>query len=595
MKSVATFCWPAIRFASWIVILFCCGPLSGQPAKPAPKAENMQPLQPGAENIQGILVVPRMEDVNPAGVRGIKGVVVKGPDFLLGHDVDHLILKWKLEHYLGKPLTTNSLTAMQSDIIRYCRERGHLIIDVFLKEQDILENTIQVAVLEAKVSKVSVATNQFHHWFSDSLILGQVRQKPGDTVNETRLNDDLNWLNRNTYQSLGYFSGSFREVNANFQQGELGETEVKLNVKDRFPVRVFAGVEDSGIEVIGRDRLFAGFNWANAFWLDHRLTYEYVTDTDFDKLREHQASYVIPLPWKHEISLFGAYAEINPDFSVINPDFANLNGSGTFYQLSARYSIPLPSGRNYEHEISAGFDFKNTDTPLLFEGGAPGSLVATNDIDVAQFVAGYSGRLKDHWGVTAVSLQGVYSPGGMTGRNHQSDYTDFSAGTHPNYLYGRLELRRETMLGKQFSWYTRAVGQYADSKLIATEQMSIGGYDTVRGYDERVVSGDHGWLLINELRSPRLMLGTFSNQAKKSDWAQALVFVDYGGVINKNLQPLQSAKEVLLSVGVGLRYQLANNFCARFDYGFQLDREYVKPGLGPQPSSRAHFGVELSF
>src|SRR6267142_858329 len=69
-----------------------------------------------------------------------------------------------------------------------------------------------------------------------------------------------------------------------------------------------------------------------------------------------------------------------------------------------------------------------------------------------------------------------------------------------------------TSLPRAFTWYTRAGGKYSDSKLVATEVFSLGGYDTVRGYDERVVSGDHGWLLVNELRTPRLALGNLTGR-----------------------------------------------------------------------------------
>jgi hemolysin activation/secretion protein len=446
--------------------------------------------------------------------------------------------------------------------------------------------------------------NEGHKWFADSIALRDLRLKPGDVVLESRLNSDLNWMNRNNYQSLGYdgFNGSFRDVSASFHQGKLGETDVELKVEDRFPLRAFVGVEDSGIEVIGRDRLFAGFNWANVFGLDQRLNYQYITDTEFDKLKEHVASYVIPLPWRHELTFFGAYADLHPDFSVINTNFDALKSPGTFYQISARYAAPLPTIGKLEHEITAGFDFKRTDTPLLFEG----SSIPINPglVDIAQFLLGYGGRLHDAMGQTSFSLQGIYSPGGLTENNKDAKFNEFSSGsaTKARYLYGRLEVRRETLLPYGFEWYLRGLGQLADTKLIATETFGIGGYDTVRGYDERVVFGDNGWLINNELRTPRFVLGNLTERANKSDWVQGLVFCDYGAAYNRS--PLvngQRYNEMLLSAGVGFRYAVADNFHVRFDYGFQLDREYDaldnpnRGNLGPQPTRRAHFGVELAF
>src|SRR5258706_5822545 len=394
-----------------------------QDQAPAAEAASAQPIQTLVTNLQGIVIVPRAEDVNQGGLTGVRGVVIKGPKFVQRPDFTQF-----LKGYLGSPLTEASLSQMQVEIRKYCQTHDHLVVDVVSREQEILEGTVQIAVIEAKVGKITMA-NDGRKWFSDSIFLRDLRLKPGDAVLESRLNFDLNWMNRNNYASLGYegFNGSFHDASASFHQGRLGETEVELKVEDRFPLRPFVGVEDSGIEVIGRDRLFAGFNWANVFGLDHRLTYEYVTDSDFNKFKEHVASYVAPLPWRHELTFFGAYADIKPAFSKIN---STLSGKGTFYQLSVRYSVPLPSLGSLDHELAAGFDFKRTDTPLLFEtGSSTNSPLRTNLIDIAQFILAYSGRERDPWGITAFSLQGVYSPGDLTEHNKQAAFTDFSAGT----------------------------------------------------------------------------------------------------------------------------------------------------------------------
>ena len=307
---------------------------------------------------------------------------------------------------------------------------------------------------------------------------------------------------------------------------------------------------------------------------------------------------MVPLPWRHELTLFGAYADVRPDFSVVDPDLGNLRNNGNFWQVSGRYSVPLPSVHKYEHEATAGFDFKRTDTPLLFLGSGAG-LLRTNEVDIAQFSLSYAGRYSDRLGRTTFALLGVYSPGSMTTHNHKADFQDFSSDTDPRYFYGQVEVRRETLLPLGFSWYTRAKGQLSDAKLIATETFSIGGYDTVRGYDERVVGGDDGWLLVNELRTPQMVLGNLTGKANAKDWLQGLFFVDYGGAINRGPLVAQRREEVLLSVGLGFRYQVADNFRVRFDYGWQLDDEYLSgPNaalLGNPADRRAHFGVEMSF
>jgi hemolysin activation/secretion protein len=545
-------------------------------------------------------VVSNKDQVISAGLDDAKGGVdlQNAPPFLRHHSFQRL-----LEGYLGAPLTYPTLSNIQVEIKKYSQAHDHLIVDVISPEQDIKNDTVQIAVYEGKLDNIAISKER-HKWFSDSIIQHGVRLKPGDAVLESRLVSDMDWLNRNAYQSLGYdgFTAPFLDVSPVFQRGtNLGGTDLTLEVKDRFPLRPFAGYEDSGIDVIGKDRLFAGLNWANAFGLDHRLNYQYITDIDFDKFKEHVASYVAPLPWRHELTFFGTYADLNPDFTPINPNLTNLVNQGSFFQLSARYSVPLPQVGDFSHEVTAGFDFKRTDTPLLFESGGSGTPITANKIDIAQFMLAYSARLIDSLGVTAISLQGYYSPGDLTDLNKDAAFVDFSQNTNAqaNYVYGRGELRRSTSLPFNLTWYLRAAGQYSDSTLVATEVFGLGGYDTVRGYDERIVSGDHGWLLINELRSPKIpLVGLFRGKLQNIDWIQALAFCDYGGTINRDhLEGHQD--EILLSVGAGLRYQFRDNLRVRFDYGYQLDRDYLNgntsANLVNSSRGRTHVGVELSF
>ncbi len=574
-------------------------------ADKTPATADTAPPLAGAEVLRGIRVVGAKADaktatellgnVQPTGVSGLTKVSVEGPPFLKNKKFEKM-----LGHYLGSPLTTNSLHQMQVDIIKYCRDQGHIIVDVFYPEQDIVDGAIQIAVIEARVSGITV-TNANHKWFSDKLILREFDMKTNQVVTEDKLNRSLAWLNRNNYQSLGYepFSGTFRTVDATFKQGDLGSTDIELRVEDRFPVRAFAGVDDTGITVIGNNRVFAGFEWANVAGLDQRLNYEFLSSFDFDQFREHIASYTIPLPWRHELTVFGAYANINPNYAVLNPVLGAYNSEGTFAQGSLRYAIPLSYSRTYDHEVTAGFDFKHTDTPLVFQTPTASSLLATNNVDVFQFMLGYNGRLKDQWGRTAFYVQGFYSPGNLNEQNSDAAFNEFARGSNPRYLYARAELRRETLLPAGFTWFTRLTGQISDAKLIATESYTLGGYDTVRGYDERIVSGDYGFLVVNELRTKQFDLGNLTPKLGVHHWIQGLVFCDYGGAYNR--QPLYSQpyNEILLSVGVGFRYQFSHYGAVRFDYGWELDTEYQNaPGAffqGPPIDKRAHFGVELSF
>jgi hemolysin activation/secretion protein len=381
--------------------------------------------------------------------------------------------------------------------------------------------------------------------------------------------------------------------------------DVTLRIEDRFPLRVSAGYEDTGNQFVGDHRWVAGASWGNAWGLDHQINYQYYTDVDFDHYEAHVVSYLAPLPWRHSLTLFGTYSEVEADLG----SFPGFTQDGNNYQGSLRYTVPLPAYQRYNHEITAGFDFKRTENNIEF-GAVP---VFNTPTEVAQFVLSYRGLLPDRYGSTGFGLLGYYSPGGLTDRNDDLSFALTRPGAESEYAYGRLAAERVTKLPltpwfgpgwdsrarapeQTFSWHVRASCQFASSNLLPSEQLGLGGYATVRGYAERLVNGDEGVVINNELRSPVFRIGNLLNRRGGGDTIQFLVFVDYGSTSLKDPGPGEDSHHDLASVGGGLRYQMSDNVSLRFDYGYQLKEKNLESQTGFKPEDgRAHIAFYASF
>jgi hemolysin activation/secretion protein len=459
---------------------------------------------------------------------------------------------------------------------------------VIVPNQEVKGGIIQMVLIEGRIGQVSVR-NEDPQWFTDAVISKSLRATSGDVIREKQLLADINWLNRNP----------FREVGLAFKQGDKpGLSDLQLQVEDRFPLRGFVGYENTGSEITGEDRLVAGFNWGNAFGLDHQFNYQFTTDPAFDLLTAHSGSYIAPLPWRHTVTLFASHVDITADENISDVEQTGLN-----YQFSLRYSIPLPLFKSYQHEVSLGFDYKHNENELLFGNFS----INDTETDVNQFAAGYSGLMSDGWGRTSIGLQGYYSPGGLYGNNDDDDFNLAHLGAESDYYYGRLTLERITRLPRNASLVLRGTGQAASGNLVASEQLGLGGFSSVRGYDEREVNGDRGLYANVELRSPpyslmRLFSKTkWVQNVKLVDQLQFLAFMDYGFVeyvdpipTNNNTTPPAPGETTahLWSVGGGLRYTVNRYLNVRFDYGVQLHDS------GPTASdygSRGHIGVIASF
>ncbi len=522
-------------------------------------------------NLHGLIIVKTKEEIKTEGASDVTGLKVMDIPLLSGADFQALMAP-----YFGRPVRFTTVKRMETNIILYCRAKNRPLVDVILPEQDLTKNPVlQLLFLEGTVEHDLTVTNKGKAWFKEELLLGQVRLKKGDHVDLKELLADIDWLNRNP----------FRQVDVLFKQGQQsGRSDVILKVEDRFPLRVYGGFEDSGTRFTGADRLLAGFNWGNVFGVDHQLNYQYTTDAEFRLVKAHSFSYLVPLPWRHTLNVFGSYVDGRAIFGAGSTNASPIS-KGQSYQGSLRYSAPLPTIQKYQHEVSGGFDFKRANNDFEFGGTA----LSKSDSDISQFELGYSSLLPDRWGQTSAGLEGYYSPGGLLGKNRDSDFNSLRPGASANYLYARLNAERITRLPYDFSWLVRFQAQVADHKLLPSEELGLGGHATVRGYDERLTIGDDGWMVSNELRTPSLRLGNLLDTPGGADYLQFLTFFDYGATRIYSPQAGDPAPD-LASVGGGLRFTVSQNLALRLDYGYQLTEHSLSTR-----TSRAHVSVLLSY
>jgi len=537
------------------------------PPRPERDPAGDKPLIPDqpALKINGVIIVKNDKEIIPDGIPNASGVIIKDIPFLDRPDFRKMVLT----RHIGHVLTENAIRDLEDDIIIFCRDHGKLLVDVILPEQTIQNGAIQLWFLEGRVGKVAI-TNPGHKWFKDSLFSSQLHLRPGETLDSERLKKDLNWLNNNP----------FRQVDAAFKPGErLGTTDVDIRVEDRIPFRPYFGYENSGTTNTGVDRLLGGFNWGNAFGLDHQLNYQFATDVEYKHVWAHSASYIIPLPWRHTIMLYGSYVDA---VAEAGPAAGGVSAKGRSWQTSLRYSLPLPDLYKYRHELALGFDFKRSNNDLL-----TGGVTTSSDVDVAQFAVGYNGLLPDPWGKTSLGIELYYSPGDLTGNNTDTNFFGLRPGSKADYFYLRANAERVTRLPYNFSWIIRGWGQWASERLQPSEELALGGYNTIRGYNERVHLGDNGWIINNELRTPPFAMGLLGLE----DQLQFLGFFDIGRAEAVDPRTGEVGTDrTLYSAGAGLRYTVSKNFSFRFDYGIPLTQKEIN-----SKNSRMHVGALLSF
>jgi len=525
--------------------------------------------------INALVFHTQPEDVLPGGLDIAPGL--HAPDLPILEDAD---FRARMEAYLGQPLTMERLNEINRAVVAWYREEDIPLVDVILPEQDATNGVVQLLVVKSRVGDVIVEGND---WFAAQYFRSQISLQPDQTVQNSILSEDLNWINRNP----------FRRADVVYKPGkEFGTTDIVVRTEDRFPVSLNLAYDNTGNSFTGFDRFRATGTWGNAFGMDHTMRIGAIRSEKSEAYEGYTFGYIAPLPWRHTVSLFLSYQETSPD---LNTFFAR-EGSNT--DISLRYTLPLPEIdrlENFRHEFTAGFDYRRATSDLIF--GNTNTPFDRSRTDVYQFVASYNASLRDQMGATSLTASTYLAPGGFSDFNEDDRFKQ-AGGASADYIYSSISLDRVTKLGQDFTLHNKLVLQLTTADLISSEQLGLGGMYTVRGYHEREVNGDYGFFLNNEIRTPSISL--FKKTGIKNpieginDSFQGLAFFDYGEVHQKGDT---AAAQDLMSAGVGLRYIYGPYASLRLDVAWPLEDS----GAGPGGSSlseddvRGHLSLSLTF
>lgn len=509
-----------------------------------------------------------------------------------------------LEPFVGQPMSMALLSEIGKEIVLAWRDSEYPLVDVYFPEQNITGGKLQVVVREAvlgsKRTEGAGITREEH-------LLENLRVEPGDRINQRLLGADIDWLNENPV----------RQVAMIYEKGEEdGTSDIVLDVTEENPITAYAGFANTGLAFTGEEEWSFGVNWFNPFREEHTLGYHYTTDLEWENLQAHTLFYQTYLPWRHTFRIIGVH--VSSDSELPLPT----DTRGLSRQLSPEYRIPLPRpgfNRSWKHALAFGFDYKSTNTDLIF-GGA--TFFGT-EVQVGQFRAVYEALVPDELGVTRFNAGLIASPGDMFEHNDDASFGATRFGSEADYVYGIAEVERLFRLPGDYSLRFHLRGRVTDDRLTATEEILAGGYSTVRGFDESIIRGDSGIISSVELISPEFSLiparfrmsstGPVAHAADPNapidpkapigakapvpppaalDGWNALVFYDAAAMDVSDALPGEVSPSIQ-SVGVGLRCRMGDRGFARASYGWQVQSHGLLPA--DEDGGKFHFGITLTY
>jgi hemolysin activation/secretion protein len=575
------------RLAPYTLLTICCFALphlaraqayqriAPQTVPPAPTPQVQPPAPPPPlpfsatvilPALKGVVFVSSMADVQrsglpaPSGGNGAVDVVnvarLNDPRFIS-----------QIQNSIGKPLTFTDLYKISGKARAWFAAEGHPFVDVVVPPQNIASGVVQIVVSEYRIGQIGVTGNK---WFSSQLTENQSQLHSGQTMSLSELQTDLDNLNQNP----------FRQVDAIFGPGATpGTTNLTLQTRDEFPVRIYAGYDNQGVPGLGRNEYNVGFSWGNAFGRDQTISYQ-LTRSFTGRYTGNALSWDIPLPWRDLLEVFGSYEQERP----VSPIY--FTSSGVSAQASLRYIHALPGLVWLHQRIAIGYDFKTTNNNLEFGGTS----VNKNDAEIDQFPIIYTADISDPLGQSEFTNTLYLSPGGLTGANNNAAVSAITPGASASYVYDQIGLRRLFNLPEGFSSTTQLLAQVANHNLLSSEQLAAGGLTTVPGYDTDTALGSKGVFAREDLKTPPFsVLNLLGVHSRFDDSSQAGAFLAYAHTAQVSPIPYQVNTADLASAGVEVASQINANASVNFAMGWQLRN-------APYTQKHGAFGdVSVSF
>lgn len=501
------------------------------------------------------------DDANVIGRFEVTHYVAQGNTLLDPKDIDQLLLP-----YTGKDKDFASVEMALETLEAAYRAKGFDLVRVVLLEQKLNHGIVTFQVYETKIGKISVAGNKF---FSAANIKSSLPAlKEGETPVMADVSANLKLANENPSKKT---TVQLRTAD------EDGYANAILQVVDQKSWSAAIGVDDTGDNVTGRNRLNFLYQNTNVGGWDHVLSMQYTTSFAHpNDVSIYGIGYHIPLyTLTDSLDFYGSYSNVNS--GTVTAGFFDLAVSGSGTVAGTKYNHNMLKVGNYDSTLSLGIDYKIFNNDVAIAGLPVGGHVVVHPANVT-----YAGN----WAVTGTSANFWVAlirniPGGNN--SSEADFANSRTNATPDYTLLRFGGTYLKTLPADWQFRFNFMGQETSDALVPGEQFGMGGSTSVRGFTEREYADDKGYSANLEAYTPNLCKGDAQ--------CRVLGFYDSGYVARNDPLPAELQHESIGSVGVGLRYTFSNYLLTQVDVAHVVDTPVDKE----KGSNRIDFKVVCTF
>jgi hemolysin activation/secretion protein len=473
----------------------------------------------------------------------------------------------------GSERNMSELNQLAARIQSAYRDAGYGGVVAYLPEQQISSGNVVIQVVEGKLANVRITGNR--HFDSANIRAGLPSLREGVTPVVRSIDRDLQLTNENPA----------KEVKLTLTAGARpGEIDAEIDVAETSPLQFLLGYNNFGTKATGKHRLSVGVQHSNLFGRDHIGTLQYQTSPDEPKLVSiFSAGYRVPLyAQAASLDAIFAYSDVSTATTFTPAGPLTFVGKGSILGLRANRNLDRIG--EYDHRVTLGIEARKYDNVCSIGDFGPQACgpagVSVRAVPVSLAYTGQKQGPQLSWGVnTSLSAN--------AGGSSQETFEAARPGGKKHYVIARFSGFAEQAMAAGFAVHGRVDLQYSPNALISGEKFGVGGANNVRGYQERELAGDRGFLARVEALAPALDLTSDVR-------LRPYLFVDHGRVSNHKDMPCRGIAETsckLTGAGIGSRLSIGRSATATLDIGRAFEN-----GVTTSPGNvRGHISVSFVY
>jgi hemolysin activation/secretion protein len=472
----------------------------------------------------------------------------------------------------NKCLSSAQIIDLANEITNYLIAQGYSTSRAEVPKQNLNDGVLQIEIIESFLEEIIFDDDDFANKMRKFVVFGLY--KKGDVLNIKEIEEALDQVNR------------LQSSNATIKiiPGKIANHSIVLiETFSQKPLSLNFSYNNSGAQATGEMRETIGFSYDNLFNLNDVISFQRSSNDLDEKRNERGASSIsgsLALFFKN-YSLNLSYAK--SDYFLFGGDSVRFKSSGETSNKTA--SLDYDFSKSKKTKIVAGISLtnrynRNFINDVRLDNSSRKTSFVTAHYSQSFFLKNATLFLKPSFSKTVNIFDSQKDEAGIASAAAHSEFEIFR-------FYGNYQ-RNLNYFNRDFSYNLIVEGQQSNKRLFGIDQFAVGGFFSVRGFQNASISGDSGYSVRNEV--------TFSlNQLINIEKLQLhrfylTPFYDYGFVRFKG----GNSSGRMSGAGAKLAFY-QKNFDANFTYARALSNSRLLPSEDLKDDEAFYFNLNLKF